>query len=80
MERHEGLAEYTGRILSRDDEMIRHLTALLSADWSRLSVEHTRAVHTEDGFKGRGWTLKLTPGWALTPGPRGGDWTIERRP
>ena len=26
MERHEGLAEYSGRILSRDDQMIRHLT------------------------------------------------------
>jgi hypothetical protein len=54
--------------------------ALLSTDWSRLSVEHTGAVRTEDGLRGRGWTLTLRPGWELTPGPRGGDWTIERRP
>lgn len=54
--------------------------ALLSTDWSRLSVEHTGAVRTEDGLKGRGWTLTLRPGWELTPGQRGGDWTIERRP
>ncbi|MFN7127438.1 MAG: hypothetical protein ACK4OJ_00095 [Brevundimonas sp.] len=54
--------------------------ALLSTDWSRLSVEHTGAVRTEDGLKGRGWTLTLRAGWELTPGRRGGDWTIGRRP
>ncbi|MFN7106798.1 MAG: hypothetical protein ACK4MY_01120 [Brevundimonas sp.] len=54
--------------------------ALLSTDWSRLSVDYTDVVRTDDGVKGGGWTLTLRPGWELTPGPRGGDWTIERRP
>jgi hypothetical protein len=57
-----------------------HDAALLSTDWSRLTVEHAGAVRTDDGLKGRGWTLTLRPGWELTPGPRGGDWTIGRRP
>lgn len=54
--------------------------ALLSRDWSRLSVAHNGAVPTKDGLKGDGWTLTLKPDWALTPGPRDGDWTIRRRP
>lgn len=54
--------------------------ALLSTDWSRLSVEHKGAVPTTDGLKGSGWTLTLKPGWELTPGPREGDWTIRRLP
>lgn len=54
--------------------------ALLSSDWSRLSVDYKGAVRTEDGLKGGGWTLTLKPAWELTPGARDGDWTIRRRP
>ena len=54
--------------------------ALLSSDWSRLSVQYDGAVRTDDGLEGDGWTLTLKPNWELTPGPRDGDWTIRRRP
>lgn len=50
---------------------------LLSADWSRLSVQYTGAVASADGLKGDGWSLRLKPGWALVPGARAGDWTIR---
>ncbi|QBX37436.1 hypothetical protein E4M02_01405 [Brevundimonas sp. S30B] len=53
---------------------------LLSTEWSRLTVTHTGAAQTDEGLKGEGWTLTLKPEWRLTPGPRDGDWTIERRP
>ena len=54
---------------------------LLSTDWSRLTVAHAGATPpTQDGLTGEGWTLTLKPEWRLTPGPRDGDWTIERRP
>jgi hypothetical protein len=53
--------------------------ALLSSDWSRLSVEYKGAVPTAEGLKGDGWTLTLKPHWQLTPGRREGDWTIQRR-
>jgi hypothetical protein len=33
----------------------------------------------ERPLKGEGWTLELTPGWALEPGPRPGDWTLKRQ-
>lgn len=26
-----------------------------------------------------GWTLELTPGWSLEPGPRPGDWELKRQ-
>jgi hypothetical protein len=54
--------------------------ALLSNDWSRLSVEYKGAAPTDNGLRGSGWTLTLKPDWELTPGPRDGDWTIRRRP
>lgn len=52
---------------------------LLSTDWSRLTVAHPGVPAMEGCLKGEGWTLTLKPGWHLTPGPRDGDWTIERR-
>jgi len=33
----------------------------------------------ERPLKGEGWTLELTPGWVLRPGPRPGDWTLQRQ-
>ncbi|WP_147399885.1 hypothetical protein [Brevundimonas sp. LPMIX5] len=54
--------------------------ALLSSDWSRLSVALAEASATPDGMTGDGWTLTLKPEWMATPGPREGDWTIKRRP
>lgn len=53
---------------------------LLSTDWSRLTVTYAGAAPTDDGLKSEGWTLTLKPEWRLTPGPRDGDWTIERGP
>lgn len=53
---------------------------LLSTDWSRLTVAHVGVTPTQDGLQGEGWTLTLKPEWRLTPGPRDGGWTIERRP
>ncbi|WP_449252417.1 hypothetical protein [Brevundimonas naejangsanensis] len=53
---------------------------LLSTDWSCLTVTHVGAAPTDDGLKSEGWTLTLKPEWRVTPGPRDGDWTIERRP
>lgn len=53
---------------------------LLSTDWSRLTVAHDGVLSTDVGLKGEGWTLTLKPGWETAPGPRGGDWTIRRRP
>lgn len=50
---------------------------LLSADWSRLSVQYTGAAASAEGLKGDGWSLLLKPGWALVPGARAGDWTIR---
>jgi len=32
----------------------------------------------ERPLKGEGWTLELTPGWSLEPGPRPGDWALKR--
>jgi len=29
-------------------------------------------------LKGEGWTLELTPGWTLAPGPRPGDFTLKQ--
>ena len=54
--------------------------ALLSSDWSRLSVALAESTATPDGMTGDGWTLTLKPEWMATPGPREGDWTIRRRP
>lgn len=53
---------------------------LLSTDWSRLTVTHAGSSPTDDGLKSEGWMLTLKPEWRLTPGPRDGDWTIERGP
>jgi hypothetical protein len=32
----------------------------------------------ERPLKGEGWTLKLTPGWTLEPGPRPGDFILKQ--
>ncbi len=50
---------------------------LLSADWTRLSVQYAGAEAVADGLKGDGWSLALKPGWVLAPGARAGDWTIR---
>ena len=34
---------------------------------------------SERPLKGEGWTLELTPGWSLEPGPRLGDWAHRRQ-
>jgi hypothetical protein len=32
----------------------------------------------ERPLKGEGWTLELTPGWTLAPGPRPGDFALKQ--
>jgi hypothetical protein len=48
--------------------------ALLTGDWSRLSV----AVQPGQPLHGMGWTLQLAPGWQTVPGTRDNDWTVQR--
>jgi hypothetical protein len=59
--------------------------ALLSADWSHTDVAAPEpkpdAKPAGTGpIAGPGWTLTLTPGWALTPGARSGDLVVARLP
>ena len=48
--------------------------ALMAKDGKTVSV--SAAGIDPSGLKGAGWTLTLKPGWTVTPGARGGDFTI----
>jgi hypothetical protein len=48
--------------------------ALLYKGFTRATVSLKSADAT--GLKGDGWTLSLTPGWSVKPGPRPGDMTL----
>jgi hypothetical protein len=52
--------------------------ALLYKDFHRATVSLQGADVT--GLKGDGWTLSLSPGWSLKPGPRPGDMTLTAPP
>jgi len=49
--------------------------ALLSNDWTKITVPAPRQPDQTDGD---GWELKLQPGWKLAPGERKGDYTLVR--
>lgn len=51
--------------------------ALLTSDWSLLSVAVPPGKLHGDKLHGKGWTLLLAPGWQPVPGTRTGDWTIR---
>ncbi|HWX67868.1 MAG TPA: hypothetical protein VNZ27_15730 [Rhodanobacter sp.] len=51
--------------------------ALLTSDWSLLSVAVPPGQLHGDKLHGQGWTLQLAPGWQPVPGARVGDWTIR---
>jgi len=50
MERHEGVAEYTGRRLSRDDEMVRHLAEHLSKGDGAREYARSFAYYTGPAY------------------------------
>jgi hypothetical protein len=49
---------------------------LMASDWKRLTVAAPDDT-TGGTLHGKGWTMRLAPGWRLVPGVRKGDWTIE---
>jgi len=51
---------------------------LLASDWSRLSVAVPPGGLDGHALHGKGWILKLAPGWQAVPGVRRGDWTVRR--
>jgi hypothetical protein len=52
--------------------------ALVAADRSTIRVPGPPS--TGDAITGEGWTLRLAAGWVLRPGPRPGDFTVQREP
>jgi hypothetical protein len=55
--------------------------ALLSPDRSHTDVAAPSAPLPASGpVTGPGWKLTLEPGWAFTPGARGGDLVVVKRP
>jgi len=55
--------------------------ALLATDWSAVTVTAPGATAAPSGtVRGDGWTLELSPGWRVAPGPRAGDATLVRSP
>jgi hypothetical protein len=50
--------------------------ALMSPDWSLLTVAAPEGDATTGKLHGKGWTMELAPGWRLAPGARKGDWTL----
>ena len=52
--------------------------ALVAADRSTIRVAGPPS--TGDAITGEGWTLRLAAGWVLRPGPRPGDFTVQREP
>jgi hypothetical protein len=56
--------------------------ALVSADYRLLRVEAPKSPvrPTDREVAGPGWKLRLNDGWQLAPGPRPGDWHVEKIP
>lgn len=52
--------------------------ALLAGDWSRLSVALPTGKLRGETLHGKGWTVRLAPGWQALPGKRAGDLTVQR--
>ena len=52
--------------------------ALLTRDWSRLSVAVQPGASHGGSPQGKGWTLQLAPGWQTVAGTRAGDWQVRR--
>jgi hypothetical protein len=52
--------------------------ALLTSDWSRLSVAVPPGGVHDGTLHGKGWTLQLAPNWQPVPGTRAGDWTVRQ--
>ncbi|MEI7037047.1 hypothetical protein [Fulvimonas yonginensis] len=52
--------------------------ALMTTDWTVLTVAAPAGEATSGTLHGKGWTLQLAPGWQLAPGTRRGDYTIRR--
>jgi hypothetical protein len=52
--------------------------ALLTGDWSRLSVAVPPGGVHDGTLHGKGWTLQLAPNWQPVPGTRAGDWTVRQ--
>ncbi|WP_250887256.1 MULTISPECIES: hypothetical protein [unclassified Rhodanobacter] len=52
--------------------------ALLTSDWSRLSVAVPPGGVHDGKLHGKGWTLQLAPDWQPVPGARAGDWTVRQ--
>lgn len=48
---------------------------LIAGNWRSAWVE---APKSATDLKGPGWTIKLNPGWKLTPGKRPGDFTLSQ--
>jgi hypothetical protein len=49
--------------------------ALLDEKWSLVTVAAPRDAAA---MAGKGWTLQLNPGWAMSPGKRTGDFVVTR--
>jgi hypothetical protein len=52
--------------------------ALLTSDWSRLSVAVPQSGVHGGKLHGKGWTLQLAPNGQPVPGTRAGDWTVRQ--
>ena len=50
---------------------------LVSPDGSTLTVPAPASVEGTT-LTGDGWTVTLNPGWVVRPGPRAGDFRVER--
>ena len=51
--------------------------ALMAGDWTLLTVAAPDGDAKGGELHGKGWTMKLAPGWQLAPGTRKGDRTIS---
>jgi hypothetical protein len=52
--------------------------ALLTSDWSRLSVAAPSDELHGNNLQGKGWTMQLVPGWQVVRGLRKGDWMVKQ--
>ena len=74
-----GVAYPTARVSAPWGVLEVSRDALLDKEWNTVAVS---AAHVAvGGLVGDGWTLKLTPGWAVVSGARPGDLKIaEEKP